>query len=425
MSKSSGRSFRPGCSGRDYSAQGVARRAARATRPTPNDLGHRIVLNYLLVPFVDLPNFGFLRLFQYITFRAAGAAVTALLLTFIVGPVIMRAAAPDAAPPGGARRNADAHAEGQNADDGRADHPRRDSHQHAAVGALDNRYVLLAMVAMRWMGAIGFLDDYLKLKQKRPGEKNTGLVERYKLVGQVTLGLALGYYLWQHPLSSLPGASTTLPFFKYILIVPLTAGLGWLYVLFVTFILTGTSNAVNITDGLDGLAAGLTAIAVADVRVLRLRHRPRRREPVPRRLLPARRRRAHGLLPGDGGRVYRISLVQHASRPRSSWATPARSRSAARSASVAILLKSEFLLLLVGAVFVAEMMSVIVQRFVFKYRKTTIRAASTRSEHRVFRRAPLHHHFEVKGWNEAQVVVRFWIIGILCAFIALSTLKLR
>jgi phospho-N-acetylmuramoyl-pentapeptide-transferase len=126
---------------------------------------------------------------------------------------------------------------------------------------LDNRYVLIAMICMAWMGAIGFLDDYLKLKQKLAGRKNTGLVEKYKLVGQVTLGFAVGYYLWKHPLSNLPGASTTLPFYKYILIVPLTAGMGWLYVLFVTFVMTGTSNAVNVTDGLDGLAAGLTAIA--------------------------------------------------------------------------------------------------------------------------------------------------------------------
>ena len=126
---------------------------------------------------------------------------------------------------------------------------------------LDNRYVLIAMICMAWMGAIGFWDDYLKLKQKLAGKKNTGLVESYKLAGQVTLGFAVGYYLWKYPLSSLPGASTTLPFYKYILIVPLTAGLGWLYVLFVTFVMTGASNAVNITDGLDGLAAGLVGIA--------------------------------------------------------------------------------------------------------------------------------------------------------------------
>src|SRR4029079_8562407 len=124
---------------------------------------------------------------------------------------------------------------------------------------LSNLYVLLAMVVMLWMGFIGFTDDYLKLKQRQMGKKNTGLIEGYKLLGQITIGFALGWYIWKYPLSTLPGASTTLPFYKYILIEPTFA---WLYVLFVTFVLTGTSNAVNITDGLDGLAAGLTAIAV-------------------------------------------------------------------------------------------------------------------------------------------------------------------
>ena len=153
---------------------------------------------------------------------------------------------------------------------------------------LDNRYVLIAMVCMAWMGAIGFLDDYLKLKQKLAGRKNTGLVENYKLIGQVTLGFAVGYYLWKYPLSTLPGASTTLPFYKYILIVPLTAGLGWLYVLFVTFVMTGTSNAVNVTDGLDGLAAGLTAIAVLTFAFYAYVVGHVRREPIPARLFPAR-----------------------------------------------------------------------------------------------------------------------------------------
>ena len=117
------------------------------------------------------------------------------------------------------------------------------------------------MFVTLWMGVIGFLDDYLKMRQKRRGEKNRGLVERYKLVGQVTAGLALGWYLWQHPAVAesvrarrrrCRSSSTTSSRSPRRLLV---------YVLFTTFILTGTSNAVNITDGLDGLAAGLSAIA--------------------------------------------------------------------------------------------------------------------------------------------------------------------
>jgi phospho-N-acetylmuramoyl-pentapeptide-transferase len=288
---------------------------------------------------------------------------------------------------------------------------------------LDNRYVLIAMICMGWMGAIGFLDDYLKLKQKLAGRKNTGLVEKYKLIGQVTLGFAVGYYLWKYPLSSLPGASTTLPFYKYILIVPLTAGMGWVYVLFVTFVMTGTSNAVNVTDGLDGLAAGLMAIAaltfafyvylVGNIRMSQYLH--------------------IYFLKGSGELTVFcaallgacIGFLWYNTHPAEVFMGDTGSLALGGAlAAVATLVKSEFLLLLVGAVFVAEMMSVIIQRFVFKYRKRRYGLEYAR-EHRVFKRAPLHHHFEVKGWDEAQVVVRFWIIGVLAAFIGLSTLKLR
>src|SRR5512132_4348457 len=106
---------------------------------------------------------------------------------------------------------------------------------------LDNRYVLIALLVTMWMGGIGFLDDYLKLKQKREGRENVGLVERYKLAGQITIGIIVGVFLWLMPISNLPGASTTVPFFKYVILVPAAAGLGWLYVPWVTFILTGTS----------------------------------------------------------------------------------------------------------------------------------------------------------------------------------------
>ncbi|HEX9248281.1 MAG TPA: phospho-N-acetylmuramoyl-pentapeptide-transferase, partial [Gemmatimonadaceae bacterium] len=220
------------------------------------------MLNYLLVPFVGLPHFGFLRLFQWITFRAAGAAVSAILLTWIVGPGIMRRLRRMRLNQVIREGTPDAHQQkGRTPTMGGLIILGATLTSTVLWARLDNRYVLIAMISMAWMGAIGFLDDYLKLKQKLAGRKNTGLVEKYKLAGQVTLGFAVGYYLWKYPLSTLPGASTTLPFYKYILIVPLTAGMGWFYVLFVTFVMTGTSNAVNVTDGLDGLAAGLTAIA--------------------------------------------------------------------------------------------------------------------------------------------------------------------
>ena len=288
---------------------------------------------------------------------------------------------------------------------------------------LNNRYVLLALLVMAWMGAIGFLDDYLKLRQKRLGVKNEGLVERYKLAGQIVIGVALGLYLWLDPISALPGASTTLPFFKYVLIVPLSIGFAWIYVLFVTFILTGASNAVNFTDGLDGLAAGLCAIAAVAFAVYAY---------------------AMGRIDVSGylqlfylrgaGELAIFCAAMFGALIGFLWfnAFPAQvfmgdTGSLALGGAigaVAILLKSEFLLAIVGAVFVAEVVSVILQRSVFKYRRKKF-GLEFAQKNRVFLRAPLHHHFEMKGWPETQVVVRFWIIGILCAFLALGTLKLR
>ena len=140
-------------------------------------------------------------------------------------------------------------------------------------------YVWVALLVTLWMGAIGVIDDVLKIKQKREGRTNRGLVERYKLAGQVTIGLALGWYIWHHPLSpQVPGVSTTLPwttlpFLKSYIVVPV-AGFSWVYVLFTTFILTGTSNAVNITDGLDGLCAGSVGDRADHVWDLRVHQRP-------------------------------------------------------------------------------------------------------------------------------------------------------
>jgi phospho-N-acetylmuramoyl-pentapeptide-transferase len=380
------------------------------------------VLNYLLVPFVK--QFGFLRIFNYISFRAAGAAVTALLVSFIVGPVIIRRL-----------RRMRLH---QVIREGTPE-AHREKKRTPTMGGLivitatliptilwaklTNVYVLLAMLVMLWMGFIGFTDDYLKLKQRQMGRKNTGLIEGYKLIGQITIGFALGWYIWKYPLSTLPGASTTLPFYKYILIVPASAALGWLYVLFVTFVLTGTSNAVNITDGLDGLAPGLVAIAAATLAVFAY---------IIGRIDASAYLQVY-YLRGAGELTVFCAAVMGAcigflwfnTHPAQVFMGDTGSLALGGALGVvAILLKSEFLLVLVGGVFVAEMVSVIVQRVVYKYRKRR-HGAEYAQANRVFRLAPLHHHFEQGGWDEAQVVVRFWILGILCAFVALSTLKLR
>lgn len=381
------------------------------------------MLYYIFVPLIR--EYTFLNVFTYITFRAAGAAVTALLLSFVVGPLILSQL----------RRRAFHQVVREGTPD---------THQtkgetptmggliilFCAIGSvllwarMDSRYTVLALVVTAWMGAIGFLDDVLKLHQKRKGEKNRGLVERYKLAGQLIIGVFLGVYLWQFPLSpNLPGASTTLPFYKYVLVVPAAASLEFLYVLFTTFILVGVSNSVNLTDGLDGLAAGLSAIAFGTLAVF-----------------------AYLIGRIDASTYLGIFYLHNAGELTVFCAAmvgaligflwfntyPAQvfmgdTGSLALGGgigAVAILLKSEFLLIFVGFVFMVETFSVLGQRYVFKYRRRR-HGLEYAQQHRLLLRAPLHHHLELKGWHESQVVVRMWIIGILFAVLALSTLKLR
>ena len=377
------------------------------------------MLNYLLVPLVK--DFGFLRIFNYISFRAAGAAVTALLVSFVIAPLIIRRL----------RRMRLHQVIREGTPDSHQEKKRTPTMGGLIILAstliptvlwakLNNRYVLIAMFVMLWMGFIGFFDDFLKLKQRQEGKKNTGLIESYKLLGQISIGIALGWYLWQFPLSTLPGASTTLPFYKYILIVP---AFGWLYVLFVTFVLTGTSNAVNITDGLDGLAAGLTAIAVLTLALFAY---------VIGRIdasayLQVFYLRGAGELTVFCAAIMGacIGFLWYNTHPAQVFMGDTGSLALGGAlGAVAILLKSEFVLLLVGGVFVAEMVSVILQRVGFKIMKKT-KGLEYAQSHRVFRIAPLHHHFEYKGWPETKVVIRFWIVGLLLAIIGLASLKLQ
>jgi phospho-N-acetylmuramoyl-pentapeptide-transferase len=377
------------------------------------------MLYELLYPLRD--HFGPLNIFRYISVRAAGAAVTALLVSFVFGPMIIARLKQMALHQVVREGTPDSHA-------GKGTTPTMGGLIILVATLLptllwmrmNNKYVWIALLVTLWMGGIGFLDDYLKLKQKREGKKNTGLVERYKLAGQVTIGLLLGLYLWQFPLNTLPGASTTLPFYKYLLIVP---SFGLLYVAFVTFVMTGTSNAVNLTDGLDGLATGLMAIAMATLAIFAY---VMGRYDTSQALLVFYLRGA-GELTVFCSAVFGacVGFLWYNSYPAQVFMGDTGSLALGGALSaVAILLKSEFLVLIIGGVFVAETLSVIIQRGVFKWRKRRFGEEYARA-HRVFKLAPVHHHFEKSGWPETQVVVRFWILGILCAFLALSTLKLR
>jgi len=382
------------------------------------------LLYYLLVPLI--PQYKIFNLITYISFRAVMAAVTGLIFSFILGPIILRALQRQAVHQVVREGTPDSHAS-------KGTTPTMGGLIILACAiipillwsrfSLRRPYVLIALFVMLWMGVIGLLDDYLKLKQKREGKKNHGLVEAYKLTGQVIVGVALGWYLWQHPLVSyLPGASTSVPFFKYFIVVPL-AGFGFLYVLFTTFILAGTSNAVNITDGLDGLAAGLSAIAFATFAIFSY---------IMGRTDASAYLQMFYLQEAGELTIFCLAIVGALigflwfnTYPAEVFMGDTGSLALGGGlGAVAILLKSEFLLAFVGAVFAAETVSVIVQRYVFKYRRRRYGEGYAKA-HRVFKRAPLHHHFEMLGWHEPQVVVRFWIIGILCAFFALTTIKLR
>jgi phospho-N-acetylmuramoyl-pentapeptide-transferase len=274
------------------------------------------------------------------------------------------------------------------------------------------------------MGAIGFLDDVLKLRQKRLGQKNQGLVERYKLAGQVIISVFLAIWLWKHPVSAgLPGASTTLPFYKYVLVVPISVAWEWIYVPWTTFILVGVSNSVNLTDGIDGLAAGLAAIAFATLAVFAY---VIGRIDTSAYLQIFYMRNAGELTVFCAAMIGAlVGFLWFNTYPAQVFMGDTGSLALGGGiGAVAILLKSEFLLVFIGFVFMVETFSVLGQRFVFKYRRRRY-GLEYAQKNRLLLRAPLHHHLELKGWHESQVVVRFWIIGILFAVLALSTLKVR
>ncbi len=358
-------------------------------------------------------------LFNYISFRAAGAMLSALLFAFLVGPSIIRRLREK-------KIGQVVRSEGLATHQGKRGTPTMGGLiiLFATIiptllwAPLNNRFVVVAILATLWTGAIGFLDDYLKIVEG----KSRGLVAKWKLVGQCVFGLALGLYLLSYPVVSpatLPAGGTTVPFIKYTVLVLAP----WLYVGFVTLVVTGSSNAVNMTDGLDGLAAGLTAIAAAAFAFFAY---------VFGRVDTTSYLQFY-YLPGAGELTVFCAALMGASlgflwfnaHPAQVFMGDTGSLAIGGGlGTVSILLKAEFLLLIIGGVFVAEQVSVMLQMGVYKWFKRT-RGREYADAHRVFRMAPLHHHFEKKGWAETTVVIRFYILGILCALLAMATLKLR
>ena len=349
--------------------------------------------------------------FGYISFRAIGAALTALIISFILGPKIIAILKYK-----------------QIGETIRENGPKTHLEKEGTptMGGiivllaiiiptllwtkLLDKHILIILMSTIWMGLIGFLDDYLKVIKKYP----PGLIAKYKMTGQVVLGLIIGLILLNYPDSTQFSTSTSLPF-----IANGSLDLKWFYVPLVILVITGTSNAVNLTDGLDGLATGLVAIATL----------------VFGAIAYASGRLDYSdylniiYLPGTGELfIFCMALIGSCigflwfnANPAKIFLGDTGSLSlGAALGTLSVLLKKEILLLIIGGVFVIESLSVIIQVYYFKYTKIKYGEGK-----RVFRMAPLHHHFELLGWHENHVVVRFWIIGILLALISLTTFKIQ
>jgi len=368
------------------------------------------MLYHLLAPLGD--EFIFFNLFRYITFRIAAGMLTALVVSLFIGPrtiAWLRRL----------RFGQVVREEGPQTHLKKAGTPTMGGILiilSTAVATLlwaelSNRYVLLTVAVLLWLGALGFLDDYLKVVRRRP----EGLVGKYKLIGQGVLGLLFGAVLLFFPLSSVPPNWTGLPFLAnwHLAIAPA------LFIPWVMFIMAGTSNAVNLTDGLDGLAAGLSAIAAGTFGIFAY--------------LIGRTDTSRYLglfyLPGSGELAIfcfalagaSLGFLWYNAHPAEVFMGDTGSLALGGAlGAVAILLKMEFQLAFIGGIFVLEALSVIGQVGWFKY---TLR---TRGQgERLLLMAPLHHHFEKAGWAESKIIVRFWILGLFFSLIAFSTLKIR
>ncbi len=355
--------------------------------------------------------------FQYISFRAVAAAMTAFLLSILFGHRVIRKLI--SLKVGQPIRTAEEVHRLFELHGKKAGTPTMGGvllHGTLIASTLlwarpDNAAVWLAIFTILSCGALGFWDDYLKVSKK----SSAGASERAKLLGQVAVAGVVAAFFLLNPDTDLQARALYVPFYK----APIIENLSWWTIGFFAVVIVGASNAVNLTDGLDGLAAGCTATSAF----------------------------AYGVLSYAAGNLKVAQYLQIPYYPLAGelsvvcmalvgssigflWfnAHPARvfmgdTGSLAIGGLlgvVAICCKQELLLVLVGGVFVIEATSVLIQRIVFKVTKRM-----KGEGRRVFRMAPIHHHFELQGWPENIVIVRFWILSFLFALLALATLKLR
>jgi phospho-N-acetylmuramoyl-pentapeptide-transferase len=361
------------------------------------------MLHFFLFPLREY--FFPFNIFRYVTVRAAGASVTAFLVCLILGPMVIRWLTSISAVGSTEREHA---SQIHNLYQHKKSVPTMGGIlivisvliSSVLWGNLENRYVWICMIVMTGFGAVGFLDDYLKVR-----EKNTkGISSKTKLAGQLIIGILMGWYLWEDP-----------NFIKFIF-VPFVKNfyipLGVMVIPFVVLVLVGSSNALNLTDGLDGLAIGCSLFVTTFFAIMAY---------VSGHFffsdylgIPFIRQSAElavfcAALLGAG-----MGFLWYNSYPATVFMGDTGSLSIGGAiGAIAVLTKKELLLVIVGGIFVLEAMSVILQVLSFKLRKK-----------RIFLMSPFHHHLQLKGWSESKITIRFWIISFILCLIGFSALKL-
>jgi phospho-N-acetylmuramoyl-pentapeptide-transferase len=364
---------------------------------------------HLFVPFADY-SIAF-NVFRYVTFRSIAAFITALLFSLFIGPKIIR--------------SLKAHSAVETIDeDVPAQH--RIKQGTPTMGGLiilcglmissllwnnlTNSFILIMYLTTIWLGVFGFLDDYLKnfVKSKK------GLIPRYKLLGQISLAILLTLAIYYSSPNTNIVTTMQVPFLKNTYLQ-----LGYFFFPIVLLMIVGTSNAVNLTDGLDGLASGITIFAALGLGIMSY---------LKGNFVIANYLNLEYIYEAGELIVFISALIGtligflwYNSYPAEIFMGDTGSLSLGGILAVlAVMLREQLFFVIVGGLFFAETLSVIAQRYYFKYTKRKFGAGR-----RIFLCAPLHHHYEMQGMHESKIVIRFWIIAIMLAAIGLSTIKLR
>lgn len=359
-----------------------------------------------------------LNVFQYVTFRTAWATITALLISLLLGGKVIKKLLELKI---GQEIREELSAEHQ---------AKKGTPTMGGVlilgsvflstvlwARLDSIYLWLALGATMAFGLIGFADDYIKIVKKR----SLGLTGWQKILGQVLTALIVWGCLWYF--ANYPW-NLSIPFFKATAISEYSQAVTWIgpfvYLFFIIFVLLGSSNAVNLTDGMDGLAASITFIAMAALTALTYVSSDARWSEI---LLITHKPEAAELTVFCGAMVgASLGFLWYNAPPAQVFMGDVGSLAIGGAlGTVAILTKQEFLLPFIGGIFIIEAASVMIQVVGFKLTKNP----KTGVGKRIFRQAPLHHHFQLSGWKEPKIVFRFVIVAILFALLSLSTLKLR